>query len=454
MNRLSAIMVTAPELIAAAMLAVETRGAGFVEITRDVEDFVAAAGAGDGILLLFIRHTSASLVIQENADPDVRTDLGTALNRLAPADAGWVHDAEGADDMPAHVKTMLTGVSLHIPVRGGALELGNWQGVYVAEHRERSHRREVVLQFLGSRLILGAQVLFGFQFQAVFQETFADLSASVRSIDNVALALMALAIGLLIAPSMQHRIIEGGADTNRIHRVAGLFAGAALLPFGISLGLDVYIVFDRVLGLSIALAVGGLFGALAGLLWFVVGLALRCSFKGSAMSEQEKPTPLSTRIDQMLTEARVIVPGAQALLGFQLAVAFTRAFAELGAIEKLVHLAALCFVALAVVLLMTPAALHRIAFRGEDSNRFLRLGSAFVLAAPLALAFGLAADMQVAAAKATQAVGSATILAVLSFAVLIALWYALPLLLRARLAKYRDRLEQTDDGHHHRRRAR
>lgn len=153
MNRLSAIVVTAPELIAAAILAVETRGAGFVEITRDVEDFVAAAGAGDGILLLFIRHTSASLVVQENADPDVRTDLGTALNRLVPVDAGWVHDAEGADDMPAHVKTMLTGVSLHIPVRGGALELGKWQGVFVAEHRARPHRREVVLQFSGSRRV-------------------------------------------------------------------------------------------------------------------------------------------------------------------------------------------------------------------------------------------------------------------------------------------------------------
>jgi secondary thiamine-phosphate synthase enzyme len=151
MNRLSAIAVAAPELIVAATLAVETRSAGFVEITRDVEDFAAVAGAGDGILLLFIRHTSASLVIQENADPDVCTDLGTALNRLVPADAGWVHDAEGADDMPAHVKTMLTGVSLHIPVRRGALELGKWQGIYVAEHRAQSHRREVALQFLGSR---------------------------------------------------------------------------------------------------------------------------------------------------------------------------------------------------------------------------------------------------------------------------------------------------------------
>jgi secondary thiamine-phosphate synthase enzyme len=153
MNKLSAVAVTFPELIAAATLAVETRGEGFVEITRDVGDFVAAAGAGDGILFLFIRHTSASLVIQENADPDVRIDLGTALNRLAPVDAGWIHDTEGADDMPAHVKTMLTDVSLHIPVRGGALELGTWQGIYVAEHRAQPHRRNIVLRFLGSRRV-------------------------------------------------------------------------------------------------------------------------------------------------------------------------------------------------------------------------------------------------------------------------------------------------------------
>lgn len=151
MNRLSAISGAAPELIVAATLTVETRGDGFVEITRDVEDFVAGAGAGDGILFLFIRHTSASLVIQENADPDVRSDLRTALNRLAPADAGWVHDTEGPDDMPAHVKAMLTGVSLHIPVLGGALELGNWQGIYVIEHRARPHRREVVLRYVGGR---------------------------------------------------------------------------------------------------------------------------------------------------------------------------------------------------------------------------------------------------------------------------------------------------------------
>jgi secondary thiamine-phosphate synthase enzyme len=150
-SRLSAVTAMAPELMSTAMLAVPTRGQGFVEITKDVQEFVAQSGAGDGVLFMFVRHTSASLVIQENADPDVRTDLGAALERLAPADAGWVHDAEGPDDMPAHVKTMLTGVSLHVPVRAGALDLGTWQGIYLAEHRARPRHRQVVLHYIGTR---------------------------------------------------------------------------------------------------------------------------------------------------------------------------------------------------------------------------------------------------------------------------------------------------------------
>jgi secondary thiamine-phosphate synthase enzyme len=151
MSRLAAVAALAPDLMVTATLVVETRGQGFFEITEDAAKFVSSCEAGDGILFMFIRHTSASLVIQENADPDVRTDLGTALDRLAPADARWVHDVEGPDDMPAHVKTMLTGVSLHVPVRAGRLALGSWQGVYVAEHRARPHRREVVLHYIGVR---------------------------------------------------------------------------------------------------------------------------------------------------------------------------------------------------------------------------------------------------------------------------------------------------------------
>jgi secondary thiamine-phosphate synthase enzyme len=150
-NRLTPIRQATVALIATATLTVDTSGTGFTDITQDAQRFVTAAGVVEGTLLLFLRHTSASLVIQENADPDVRTDLVTALDRLAPADAGWVHEVEGPDDMPAHVKTMLTGVSLAVPVVAGQLALGAWQGVYLAEHRERPHRREVVLQVLGSR---------------------------------------------------------------------------------------------------------------------------------------------------------------------------------------------------------------------------------------------------------------------------------------------------------------
>ena len=151
MTRMSAVTATVADAIATATLTVETEGEGLVEITRDAARFVAEVGAQEGMLFLFIRHTSASLTVQENADPDVRTDLVTALRRLAPADAPWVHDVEGPDDMPAHVKSMLTGVSLHVPVTAGALALGTWQGIYLAEHRARPHRREVLMRFIGSR---------------------------------------------------------------------------------------------------------------------------------------------------------------------------------------------------------------------------------------------------------------------------------------------------------------
>ena len=151
MNRLSAIHSAPVQTIATARLSVATSGEGFFDITGDVARFLKEIGAWEGAVLIYLRHTSASLVIQENADPDVRTDLVTALNRLAPDDAGWVHDVEGPDDMPAHVKSMLNGVSLQVPVDKGDMALGTWQGIYLAEHRTTAHQREVVLQFSGSR---------------------------------------------------------------------------------------------------------------------------------------------------------------------------------------------------------------------------------------------------------------------------------------------------------------
>jgi secondary thiamine-phosphate synthase enzyme len=136
--------------IVSSLLTVQTSGADFTDLTAEVARFVHDAGAREGTVTLFVRHTSASLTIQENADPSVLDDLTTALNRLAPEHAGWSHDTEGPDDMPAHIKTMLTATSLHVPVLQGELALGTWQAIYLIEHRARPHRREVVLQFVGA----------------------------------------------------------------------------------------------------------------------------------------------------------------------------------------------------------------------------------------------------------------------------------------------------------------
>ena len=131
------------------LLTVQTSGPGFVDLTAEIAKFVKDAGAREGTVTLFVRHTSASLSIQENADPSVLDDLMTALDRLAPEDGGWSHDTEGPDDMPAHIKTMLTATSLQIPVLKGELTLGTWQAIYLIEHRVRPHRREIVVQFTG-----------------------------------------------------------------------------------------------------------------------------------------------------------------------------------------------------------------------------------------------------------------------------------------------------------------
>lgn len=129
---------------------IQTRGRGLYDFTREVESWVAQRGFKDGLLTLHLRHTSASLLIQENADPDVRADLERFLARLVPdGDALFAHTCEGDDDMPAHVRTALTAVNLSIPVRGGQLALGTWQGIYLWEHRFAPHSRQVALHLIG-----------------------------------------------------------------------------------------------------------------------------------------------------------------------------------------------------------------------------------------------------------------------------------------------------------------
>ena len=132
------------------LLAIDTRGRGLTEITRRIADWVGASGLTDGLLTVFVRHTSASLLLQENADPEVQRDLERFFARLVPdGDRLFEHDAEGADDMPAHVRSALTATQLSVPLIDGALALGTWQGIYLYEHRLRGHRRQVVLHLIG-----------------------------------------------------------------------------------------------------------------------------------------------------------------------------------------------------------------------------------------------------------------------------------------------------------------
>jgi hypothetical protein len=288
-------------------------------------------------------------------------------------------------------------------------------------------------------LILGAQILLGFQYQSVFQERFEALSPHARAIDGWALGLMLLTTGLLIAPSAFHRIAERGESTGRTQTLTGRCAAAALLPFAVALGLDMAIALKRAFGGTWASEAAGIsFAGLALVAWYGMGEIMKhqqgAAERGKANVERDahETAPLHARIEQMLTEARVILPGAQALLGFQLVIVLTSAFEKLPETSRLVHGVALLFVALTIILLITPAALHRIVWAGEDSEALLRTGGRLTLAALVPLAFGMTGDAYVVFARIadSSALGMAAALVVVG--TLLGLWFAWPVTLQRR----------------------
>jgi hypothetical protein len=282
-------------------------------------------------------------------------------------------------------------------------------------------------------LILGVQVLLGFQFQSFFQDGFSELSSVSQWLCVGGLALLIVSVGLLIAPSMQHRLVEQGRSSTRLVQAANFFAGCGLIPLAASLGLSGYVVAERHFGLATGLAMGPALAIAAAFAWF--GLEFIVGSKPDNGSMQVANTPLATKIEQLLTEARVIIPGAQALLGFQFIAMLTSGFDRLPQTVKAVHALALCLVAINVILLMTPAALHRLSFNGEDSRKFLRMGSALVIAAPAFLAAGVAAETFVVLHKVSSNAGWAPVGALVSFGALIGLWYAIPAWLRRQLER-------------------
>jgi Family of unknown function (DUF6328) len=287
-------------------------------------------------------------------------------------------------------------------------------------------------------LVLGAQILIGFQFRGVFQDLYSQLPAPSRYLNGVALLLMVVTLALLILPGTYHRIVEEGNASGRFHALTNKLAATALFPFTASLGIDVGITSERILGPVSGIAAGASVGALALLFWYgVEGWLMRSTGQAErAMSERQKDaveqTGLHEKIDQMLTEARVILPGSQALLGFQLAIVLTQAFEKLPPALKMVHGAALLFISLSIVLLMAPAAYHRIVYKGEDSEEFHRVGSWFVTYSTIPLALGLGADVFVVGTKIVASEVAAAVAGVAVLALLIAIWHVLPLLRRWR----------------------
>jgi hypothetical protein len=287
-------------------------------------------------------------------------------------------------------------------------------------------------------LVLGAQILIGFQFRSVFQDLYTELPASSRYINGIALLLMVLTLALLILPGTYHRIAENGNASGRFHALTDKVADIALIPFMASLAIDVAITGERIFGMAGGMAAGIGVGVLALLFWYGIEIWRKRSTGQAerAMTERQKDaieqTGLHEKIDQMLTEARIILPGSQALLGFQLAIVLTQAFERLPATMKLVHGTALLFVTLSIVLLMAPAAYHRIVYKGEDSEEFHRIGSQFVSYSTIPLALGLAADVFVVGTKIVASELLSAVAAVAVLALLLGLWQGLPRLARRR----------------------
>lgn len=219
--------------------------------------------------------------------------------------------------------------------------------------------------------------------------------------------------------------------------MTGHYAGLSLAPFALALGADLFLAVEPVLGLGPGLAAGILFCGLALLFWYgLEALKARRVGQGERTMTSREPehehTPLETKIEQMLTEARVVLPGAQAFLGFQLVITFSEAFEKLALVSKVVHLVALGFLAFTVVWLMAPAAFHRIVYAGEDTPEFHTLGSRFLLAASVKLALGISADLGVVVAKVVTSEAAGIVAAIVCLALLVGLWHVHPALLRRR----------------------
>jgi hypothetical protein len=293
----------------------------------------------------------------------------------------------------------------------------------------------------GRMLVLGSQVLLGFQYRSAFEPGFEKLAVSSQYLKLGALCLMLIALGLLLAPGAHHRIVEEGEDTRQLHRFTTKVMDYALLPFAVALGLDVYVSAERTLGRAAALTIGLGASLLALFLWYGLELKRRGEREPEIKEEQEMSkekdsesggAKIKDKIKHVLTECRVVLPGAQALLGFQFVTTLMEAFEKLPSSSKYAHLASLVLVAVSIVFLMTPAAYHRIVERGEETEHFHRFASRMLIAAMVPLALGVSGDLFVVVRKITESATSAIASAAVSLLFFYGLWFGFTLYRRNR----------------------
>jgi hypothetical protein len=285
-------------------------------------------------------------------------------------------------------------------------------------------------------LMLGAQVLLGFEYRAAFEPAFDRLPTECRLLKLVSLGLMAVAVALLMAPAAFHRLALHGQSRPELPRFVSKIMLLALLPFALGLGMDLYVAVQAVwaqAALGAALVITGV------AVWFWYGLGLVTHWgEGKGVGRMDgsgdqppASTELKEQIQHTLTEIRVVIPGAQALLGFQFVAMLTSSFEKLPEPSRYLHLASLALVALSIVLLMTPAAYHRLAERGEYSERLHCLAGRFLIAAMVPLALGIAGDFLVVAQKITHSYGIAAAGAGMLLLLCFGLWFGYTLLSRA-----------------------
>jgi len=279
-------------------------------------------------------------------------------------------------------------------------------------------------------LILGSEILLGFQFEAVFQPKFEALLLHARILDALAFALMMLAVILLLSPGSFHRLAESGNDTLRLHRVTTRMAELALLPFGACLGIDEFIVTSKVAGDVVAVVAGIILAAAAFFAWY--GIELICKRRVRAAMEEIVETSIKEKIRTLSTEIRVVLPGAQALLGFQFSAFLTDSFEKLAGTTKAVHFASVTAMAIAVILLMAPAAFHRIATGGDDTEEVDKFGVYAMLIAMVFLIASMAGDFHVVLLMVTGSQPLAVVCPIVAVIVALALWFGLPLVARRR----------------------